>query len=105
MNEPEYESDFRVSLERIAASVIVVCLIACAYLMGGHGLAIRAILTFMIPLAMIWLPDIFVRIATLDAKWERQFSAPASQIAIRMIAWAVIIGVPASWFIFSSIRG
>ena len=104
MNEPDYEPDTRVTPERIAASVIVAGSVISAFALFGWILAIRASVLFMIPLTMIWLPDILIRVATLDAKWNRQLEAPASIFSIRLIAWTVILGVPAAWFIFSFIR-
>ena len=104
MNEPDYEPDSRVTPERIAASAIVAGSVISVLALYGWPLAIRASLLFMIPLTMVWLPDILIRDATLDTKCNRQLEAPASRFSIRLIAWTVILGVPAAWIIFSLIR-
>ncbi len=104
MDSPDYEPEPRVTPEQISASVIVAGSIIGAFFFGGYVLAIRASGLFMVPLTMIWLPDILIRVATLDAKWNRQFAAPATQFSIRMVAWFVILGVPTAWLIFSLLQ-
>jgi len=104
MNDADYDSESRITRERIVATIIVVCSVVYAFTIGGYVLAIRAFLLFMVPLTMIWLPDVLIRIATLDAKWKRQLVAPASKFSVRMIAWVVIVGVPAAWIISSFTR-
>lgn len=104
MSDDEYDPESRVTPERIAASVIVAGLIITGFVLGGYILALRVFLLFMIPLTMIWIPDILVRTATFDDKWNRQLEAPGSQFTVRLIAWVVILGVPLAWFVFSSIR-
>ena len=108
MNEPDYEPDYepdtRATPERIAASAIVAGSVISVLVFYGWPLAIRASFIFMIPLTMVWFPDILVRVATFDNRWNRQLEAPASRFSIRLIAWSVILGVPAAWIIFSQIR-
>jgi len=85
-------------------SVIVAGTVIGVLAFGGYVLAIRASVLFMVPLTMIWLPDILIRVATLDTKWNRQLEPTASQFSIRLIAWTVILGVPAAWLVFSLIH-
>lgn len=70
MNEPDYEPDTRVTPERLAASVIVAGLVICTLANFGYILAMRASVLFMVPLTMIWLPDILIRVATLE-RWAK----------------------------------
>lgn len=101
MNDAEYKRDPIVTVERLLASLLVVLWIGLAGKMGGHPLAIRAFLLFMIPLAMIWLPDLFTRIALRRApRWDRDFSQPSSARVVRLVSWFVIFGVPGAWFLF-----
>jgi hypothetical protein len=100
MNDADYQRGRIATRERIVASIFVTAWIICGFMIGGYVLAIRAALLFMIPLALVWMPNLLVRIATLDAKWNRQFIPRASTLIIRLIGWLVIIGVPASWMAF-----
>jgi hypothetical protein len=100
MNEPDYQRSNIATTERIVATILVAAWIICAFMIGGHVLAIRAAILFMVPLSFIWMPDIFARIATLDDKWNRQFIPKASKFSVRLIGWFVIVGVPAVWIAF-----
>ena len=100
MNDSDYQRSRIATPERIVASIFVTAWILCAFVIGGYVLAIRAALLFMIPLALVCMPDLLARIATLDAKWNRQFIPRASTLMIRLIGWLVIIGVPVSWMAF-----
>lgn len=69
--------------------------------LGGLPLAIRATLLFGFPLLFIWLPGILVGIAGAgDRKWL-DAGVPVSEFAVRLVGWAVIVGVPAAWRVFS----
>ncbi len=100
MNDADYDRCKIVTTERIVASILVTSWVACAFVIGGISLAVRAGLLFMLPLAFIWLPDLFAKIATLDVDLESQISPKTSPFMIRLVAWLIIIGVPASWFVF-----
>ena len=104
MDGPDYEPDSRVTAERVVASVIVAGCILGMLVAWGSLMAIRAAVFFMVPLTLIWIPDILSRTATLDSKWNRQLEAPPTQFSIRLIAWTVILGVPAAWLAFSLLR-
>jgi hypothetical protein len=100
MSGPDYKRDELVTVERLIASVLTLLWVGLAAKVGGPGLAVRAFGLFMVPLAMIWLPQLFARIALRDSRWERDFSPPPSSLALRIFAWLVILGVPCAWVLF-----
>jgi hypothetical protein len=100
MSDADYKRDRLITVERLLASLLVLLWIGLAGKMGGLALAFRALLLFMVPLAMIWLPELFARIALRDSRWERDFSPPPSGLVLRICSWFVILGVPGSWFLF-----
>ncbi len=103
MDDGEYKRERPVTNERLLASLLVLLWIGLAGRMGGLALAIRAFLFVMVPLAMIWLPQLFARIALRDSRWERDFSPPPSAFVLRVLAWSVILGVPSAWFLFQRV--
>ena len=100
MSDADYKRDRLITAERLLASLLVLLWIGLAGKMGGLALAVRAFLLFMVPLAMIWLPQLFARIALRDDRWERDFSPPLSALVVRILSWFVILGVPFAWFLF-----
>jgi hypothetical protein len=100
MSGPDYKRDPLITVERLLASLLVLLWIGLAAKVGGLALAVRAFGLFMVPLAMIWLPQLFARIALRDSRWERDFSPPPSSLALRIFAWLVILGVPCAWVLF-----
>lgn len=104
MNDADYQRDRLITAERLLASLLVLLWIGlAAWKLGGLVPAFRAFLLFMIPLAMIWLPQLFARIALRDDKWNRDFSPPPSAFVVRVLSWVVILGVPLAWFVFGRI--
>lgn len=102
MDGGDYLKEPRPTLERIVATLLVAAWIITAFCIGGLPLAIRATLLFLFPLTFIWLPAILVRIAGAGARKWLDPDAPVSEFAVRLVGWAVIIGVPAAWLVFSS---
>jgi hypothetical protein len=100
MNDADYKQDRIVTFERLLASLLVILWIALAARTGGLALAIRAFLLFMVPLAMIWLPEWFAKIAHRDGRWQRDFSPPPPVLVLRVVAWLILLGVPAAWGMF-----
>ncbi|WP_193210432.1 hypothetical protein [Luteolibacter marinus] len=85
--------------------MLVALWVCIAYSIGGLALAVRASLLFMIPLSMIWLPDLLARIALRDDHWDRDFSPPASGSLVRIVAWLIILGVPLAWLLLFRAAG
>jgi hypothetical protein len=100
MNDADYKRERVITVERLLASLLVLVWIGLAAKIGGLPLAMRAFFLFMVPLAMIWLPQLLARIALRDDRWNRDFSPPPSALALRIIAWLVILGVPGVWILF-----
>ena len=100
MEDGDYKKVSLITPERLVATVLVALWIFIALSIGRLPLAVRAFLTFMIPLTMVWLPDLLARIALCGDRWRRDFSPPASAMIVRIVAWSVILGVPVAWLLF-----
>ena len=98
MRDGDYKKLPLISPERLVATILVGLWVGIAYAIGGLALAVRAFLIFMVPLTMVWLPDLLARIAVRDDHWARDFSPPVSGSIVRTVAWLVILGVPLTWF-------
>ncbi|MCW1884491.1 hypothetical protein OKA04_07090 [Luteolibacter flavescens] len=96
MKNAEYKRSRLITTERLLASVLVLIWVGLAFWLGGHVLAIRASLTFMVPLGMIWLPQLLARVDPRENRWGGDFTAPPSALGLRIVAWFVIVGVPLS---------
>jgi hypothetical protein len=103
MSGANYKRDRLITVERLLASLLVLLWVGLAAKLGGLALAVRAFLLFMVPLTMIWLPQLLARIALRDDRWARDFSPPPSALVVRIFAWFVIIGVPCAWFLFQRV--
>jgi len=91
------------SPERVVATLLVAGWAATAFHIGGLTLAIRSTVLFGFPLLFIWLPGILVRVAGAGCRKWLDTDVPVSEFAVRLVGWAVIIGVPAAWWVFSQI--
>lgn len=104
MNDADHSKERFITAERLLASLLVLLWIGLvAWKLDGLVSAFRAFLLFMMPLAMIWLPQLFARIALRDEKWQRDFSPPPSALVVRVFSWLIILGVPLAWFVFGRI--
>jgi len=99
MDDDNYTPAWRFTLERIVATLLVAAWVGTGFFIGGLPLAIRAVLLFMVPLSFILLPDILVRIAGVATRKSLAPDTLINELALRLVAWTVIIGVPAAWFI------
>lgn len=102
MDGGDYAREPKPTPERLAATLLVVAWVITAFHIGGLPLAIRATLVFGFPLLFIWLPGILVRVAGAGARKGLDTDAPVSEFVLRLVGWAVIVGVPAAWLAFSS---
>jgi hypothetical protein len=102
MDGGDYAREPKPTLERMAATLLVVAWVITAFHIGGLPLAIRATLLFLFPLLFIWLPGILARVAGEGSRKGFDVGVPVSEFAVRLVGWAVIIGVPAAWLVFSS---
>ena len=103
MDGGEYAREPRPTPERVVATLFVVAWVTAAFFIGGLPLAIRATLLFQLPLLFIWLPGVVVRIAGVGSRRWLAPDTPVSEFAVRLVGWAVIVGVPAAWLVFSSV--
>lgn len=90
-----------VTLERVLAVVLVLTWIVLAARFGGLALAIRAILLFQVPLVFVWMPELMARIAGVASRKSLQPGVIVSAMAVRLVGWVVILGVPLAWWGFS----
>ncbi len=102
MDGGDYEIEPKPTPERVVATLLVVVWVIAAYHISGLPLAIRATLLFGFPLLFIWLPGILVRIAGAGSRKGLDVDVPVSKFAVRLVGWAVIVGVPVAWLAFSS---
>jgi hypothetical protein len=103
MDGGDYEREPRPTPERVVATLLVFAWIIAAYHISGLPLAIRATLIFGFPLLFIWLPGVLVRIAGSGSRKGLDVDVPVSEFVIRLVGWAVIVGVPVAWLAFSSV--
>ncbi len=100
MDGGKYSSGIGVSVEKIAASALVVLWITIAYLMGELPLASWAFRLFLFPLAFIWFPDLMARLTNEPGRKYGPPTAPVAAQGLRIVAWLMILGIPAAWWAF-----
>ncbi len=97
MDGGKYAPEITPSAEKVVASVIVGGGLALAWLHDGFSLAADAFQTLFIPLVMIWIPEQLARFVTLRPDDDLTPLSPRATLAIRLIGWFVILGVPIWW--------
>jgi hypothetical protein len=103
VQDSDYASERRITVERVIAGLCVLAWMSVAFRMGGIPLAVRAGILFMVPLSFIWMPGLMSRIAGVASKKSLEPDYPVGSFVLRLVGWFVILGVPAAWFIFSRI--
>ncbi len=101
MNDADYAKERIFTPERMIAGGLFVAWIAIAFRIGGLPLAVRAFLLLMVPLAFIWVPGFMYRIAGIAAKESLAQDMPVAPSVLRVTGWAVMLGVPVAWLVFS----
>jgi len=70
----------------VAALSVVVLWVVLAFRKDGLGEAVQAVAFYLIPLAMIWRPDVLGKAgATLDLLWKMDQSTPGK--VVRVCGW------------------
>lgn len=103
MDGGKYSSGVQVTPERILATLLVLLWIGLAYRSGGPGLAVRALVLHGICLTFIWIPDLMARLVNQPCRKYGPAAAPVHGKGLRIVAWLLILGVPAAWLIFAAI--
>ena len=103
MDGGKYAPEVTASREKIAASLLVALWIGIAYHTGGLPDAIWAIRLFIFPLALIWIPDLMARLTNEPSRKHGAPTAPVAAKGLRIVAWFLILGIPAAWIIFGTI--
>lgn len=104
MQDADYRQPKRITAERLVASLLVLVWIGLSWRLFGFATSVRAMLLFMVPLAMIWLPEHLARMALRDSRVGRDDPPPMSPRVLRAVAWSMIVGVPLAWGIFGAGR-
>ena len=98
-NDGDYARSVNVTLERMAASLLVTTWMILAYVRFGFPLAVRTFIFYLLPLAFIWIPDLMSK---LDWR-SNQDPTPSLFIPpnwLRLAGWLLILAVPAAWITF-----
>lgn len=96
MDGGKYSNGAQVTPEKILATLLVLLWIGLAYRSGGPGLAARALLLYAICLTFIWIPELMARLVNQPCRKYGPALAPVQGMGLRIVAWALIIGVPAA---------
>ena len=100
MDGGKYSNGVQVTPERVLATLLVLLWIGLAYRTGGPALAARALLFDSICLTFIWIPELMARLVNQPCRKYGPALAPVQGKGLRIVAWVLIIGVPATWLIF-----
>lgn len=101
MNDADYEKERVFKPERMIAGGLFVAWIAIAFRIGGLPLSVRAFLLLMVPLSFIWMPEFMCWIAGIAARKSLAQDMPVAPLVLRVTGWAVMLGVPMVWLVFS----
>jgi hypothetical protein len=97
MDGGDYSKELQVTPERLIAAVLVLLWIGLAYRIGGSGLAVRASILYGICLTFIWIPDLMARLVNQPCRKYGPALAPLQGMGLRIVAWVLIVGIPAWW--------
>jgi hypothetical protein len=97
MDGGDYSRGVQATPERIVATLLVLLWIGLAYQSGGQLLAMRAALFFSFCLTFIWIPDLMARLVNQPCRKYGPAAAPVNGKGLRIVAWLMIVGVPAWW--------
>jgi len=98
----EYSPDVKVTPERLVASALAVLCVGFAWQIGGMGFAFRAALIEIIALTFIWIPDVMARLSNSKSLKYGSPAVASGPLAMRLVAWFILLGVPAAWVILNS---
>lgn len=97
MDGGKYAPEITPTAGKIVASVIVAGWIFLAWHHDGLELAGWALRLLLIPLAMVWIPDLMARLTNIRTSGDLVPPSPWVASSIRIIGWFVILGVPVWW--------
>ena len=84
--EADYARDGTSRWEIIAALAVVGVWVVLGFRNGGIGIAIKVVASYIIPIAMIWKPDVLGRVgAKVHPLWRMDHPTP--QRIVRVCGW------------------